>query len=118
MGMADPAKGLLEEITKFADDRDWGRYHTPKNLAMALSVEASELAEIFQWLTPAQSRKLSGAKLEHLREEIADVYCYLLRLASLYKIDVNRAAREKIRKNALKYPIAKARGSMRKYNEL
>lgn len=116
--MADAVRGVIKEIIKFADDRDWGRYHTPKNLAMALSVEAAELAEIFQWLTPAQSRKLSGAKLEHLREELADVYCYLLRLASLYKIDVNEAALKKIKKNAVKYPISKARGTSRKYNEL
>lgn len=115
--MPDPSQALTREIDKFASERDWGRYHTPKNLAMALSVEASELLEIFQWLTPRESRKLAGAKLEHLREEIADVYVYLLRLASLYGIDVNLAAREKLKKNAVKYPIAKARGSARKYNE-
>ncbi|TPW22071.1 MAG: hypothetical protein FD126_45 [Elusimicrobia bacterium] len=79
--MKDRLRSLSSAVDAFARERDWDQFHTPKNLAMALSVEASELAEIFQWLTPAQSRKLKGRAREHFEEELADVFLYLLRLA-------------------------------------
>lgn len=102
--MSDPLKSLTEDLRRFAAERDWDKYHTPKNLAMALSVEASELAEIFQWLTEKESRELPSDQREHVAEEISDVLLYLLRLADRFGIDVAAAARAKMKKNALKYP--------------
>lgn len=114
----DSLKALQEEIRRFVADRDWDQFHSPKNLAMAMSVEAAEVVEIFQWLTETESARLPPEKLEHLKDELADVYVYLLRLASKYDVDLVAAARAKMKKNALKYPVAKAKGSMRKYTEL
>lgn len=108
---------LMRKIRRFARERDWEQFHTPKNLAMALSVEASEIVEIFQWLTEAQSRKLSEKKRADLVDELADTYIYLLKLADRFDIDLNQAATIKLRKNALKYPVSKARGSAKKYTE-
>ena len=102
--MADPLAGLKKELRAFARRRGWEKYHTPKNLSMALSVEASELAEIFQWLTPAQSRTLTREQRVHLGEEIADVLLYLVRLSDVCGVDVRAAVRDKIQKNAAKYP--------------
>ena len=102
----------------FAVERDWEQFHTPRNLAAALSVEAAELLEHFQWLTEQQSRNLPEAKRVAVGEEIADVLLYLLRLADVLQIDVAAATRRKLQLNAEKYPVERARGSMRKYNEL
>ena len=101
----------------FAVERDWEQFHTPRNLAAALSVEAAELLEHFQWLTEQQSRNLPEAKRVAVGEEIADVLLYLLRLADVLQIDVADATRRKLQLNAEKYPVERARGSMRKYNE-
>jgi len=109
---------LREALRQFAAERDWDQFHSPKNLASALSVEASELLEIFQWLTEEQSRNLPAEQLAHVREEMADVLNYLVRLADKLDVDLLDAAREKIGKNAIKYPIEKARGSMKKYTKL
>lgn len=109
---------LSAAVDAFARARDWDQFHTPKNLAMALSVEASELAEIFQWLTPAQSRRLKGRAREHLEEELADVFLYLLRLAGRYDVDLVAAGFSKMKKNALKYPVGKSKGLAKKYTEL
>ena len=109
---------LRDALRDFAAERDWDQFHSPKNLASALSVEASELLEIFQWLTEEQSRKLSPEQLAHARDELADVLNYLVRLADKLDVNLMDAAREKIAKNALKYPADKARGSMNKYSEL
>jgi dCTP diphosphatase len=95
---------LQRKLQTFADERDWNRFHSPKNLAMALSVEAAELVEIFQWLTEAQSRDLSAAQRAALADEIADVQIYLARLADIAGIDINTAVVAKLEKNALKYP--------------
>ncbi|MCD9505838.1 nucleotide pyrophosphohydrolase [Photobacterium phosphoreum] len=111
-------KQLQQTLTKFAQQRDWEQFHTPKNLAMALSGEVGELLEIFQWLTPEQSQQLSPEKKQHASEEIADVMMYLLRLADKCDIDVMQACQEKIQQNAAKYPISKCYGSAKKYNEL
>ena len=118
MAGMDPVKELQTEIRRFVDERDWEQFHSPKNLAMAMSVEASEVVEIFQWLTEAESAALPPEKLAHLKDELADVYVYLLRLASKYDVDLVAAAHAKMKKNALKYPVSKAKGSMRKYTEL
>lgn len=97
-------KLLQSEINTFIKERDWQKFHSPKNLAMALSVETSELVEIFQWLTPAQSGKLSPEEVEHLEEEIGDIMIYLTTLAETYGLDPLTAARKKLVKNKLKYP--------------
>ena len=102
----------------FAVERDWEQFHTPRNLAAALSVEAAELLEHFQWLTEQQSRNLPEAKRVAVGEEIADVLLYLLLLFYFFFIDVAAATRRKLQLNAEKYPVERARGSMRKYNEL
>ncbi|MBI4345211.1 MAG: nucleotide pyrophosphohydrolase [Elusimicrobia bacterium] len=112
-----PAR-LMRVIRDFARRRDWEQFHLPKNLAMALSVEASEVVELFQWLTPEQSRRLSPAQRAALADELADVYVYLLKLADGFGIDLEAAAFAKMRKNARKYPVRKARGTARKYSEL
>ena len=111
-------KFLQREIRRFVADREWEQFHSPKNLAMAMSVESAEVVEIFQWLTEAQSARLPPKRLQHLKDELADVYVYLLRLASKYDIDLIEAACAKMKKNARKYPVSKAKGSMRKYTEL
>lgn len=109
---------LQAALRRFADERDWGQFHTPKNLAAALSVEAAELLEHFQWLTDEQSRLLSDEQRQAVSHEIADVLFYLLQLSDRLEIDVAAAAREKLAINAAKYPADKARGSIRKYTEL
>jgi len=114
---ADQAS-LMRRIRRFARERDWEQFHTPKNLAMALSVEASEVVELFQWLTEAESRKLSEKKVRDLADELADTYIYLLKLADQFGIDLTQAATAKLRKNAVKYPVGKAQGSAKKYTEL
>ena len=118
---AADATGLLQlrdALRQFADDRDWDQYHSPKNLASALAVEAAELLERFQWLTEDQSRSLPPAELAKVREEMADVLNYLVRLADKLDVNLLEAARDKIKVNALKYPVDKSRGSARKYSEL
>jgi NTP pyrophosphatase (non-canonical NTP hydrolase) len=108
---------LRDKLRRFVAERDWDQYHSPKNLAMALSVEAAELVEHFQWLTEAQSRALPPAKLAQVRDEMADVLVYLVRLADKLEVDLLTAAAQKIDQNALKYPAEKVRGSMKKYSE-
>lgn len=109
---------LRDSLRKFAAARDWQQFHTPKNLAMALSVEAAELLEHFQWLTARQSTRLNARSKRAVAGEIADVLLYLTRLADVLRIDPIAAARRKLRVNANKYPVARARGNARKYNEL
>lgn len=107
---------LRAQQRRFAEARDWQQFHTPKNLAMALSVEAAELLECFQWLTPEQSAQLAGRERHAVEEEVADVLLYLLRLSDVLGIDLLRAAQRKMAVNARKYPVALARGSARKYS--
>lgn len=97
---------LQRQLREFAAERDWGQFHNPKNLVMALAVEASELAEIFQWLTAEQSAAVmaDSGEAEHVREEVADVLAYLLRICDVLGIDLEAAMAEKIVKNAAKYP--------------
>jgi dCTP diphosphatase len=108
---------LQQRLRDFAAERDWDRFHSPKNLAMALSVEAAELVEELQWLTEDQSRSLDAARRERVRLEAADVFIYLLRFADKLEIDLVRAAEEKIELNARKYPADQVRGDARKYDE-
>lgn len=109
---------LKRALREFAEDRDWDQFHSPKNLAMALSVEVAELVEHFQWLTPDQSFEHAPDKLERIRQEIGDVLIYLVRLSDKLGIDPLAAARDKLVINGRKYPADAVRGSARKYNEL
>ena len=106
---------LRDHLRKFALEREWDQFHSPKNLAIALSVEASELLEHFQWLTEEQSRSLP---LTEVRKEMGDVLLYLIRLADKLDIDLVEAAQSKLLENAEKYPVEKARGTSKKYTEL
>jgi dCTP diphosphatase len=99
---------LIKKLSKFASDRDWEQFHSPKNLSMALSIEVAELMEHFQWLTEDQSRNIDKKKLEKVRDEIGDIQIYLARLADQLGIDPLYAAKEKMKKNELKFPIGKA----------
>lgn len=111
---------LRDKIRAFVHEREWERFHTPKNLAMALIGEAAELTEIFQWLTAEESAKvMDDAKTaEAVRDEIADVLVYLLRLGDVLNIDLESAVTEKLAKNAKKYPLEKAKGKAVKYTDL
>ena len=101
----------------FAEEREWARFHSPKNLAVALSVEAAELVEPFQWMGEAESYELSPGQLAAVAEEIADVQLYLIRLADRLGIDLEEALEAKFARNAEKYPADRVRGSARKYTE-
>ncbi len=98
---------LQQFLQSFADQRNWNQYHTPKNLAMALTGEAGELLEVFQWLTPEESdrRNLGPANRQAVRDELADVFIYTLRLADLLDIDLEEVFWEKMKKNEQKYPV-------------
>ena len=104
-------------LREFARERDWEQFHSPKNLAMAMIVEAGELLEHFQWLTEAQSLSLDAAKREPVAQELADVLLYLVRLADRLDIDLLDAASRKIVLNARKYPADRVRGSARKASD-
>jgi NTP pyrophosphatase (non-canonical NTP hydrolase) len=108
---------LRAALQQFAAERDWDQFHCPKNLAIALSVEAAELLEHFQWITESESRFLNQDKQSKVREEVADVFLYLVRLADKLGIDLMSAAAEKILLNGLRYPTDKVRGSNKKYTE-
>jgi len=108
---------LTQRLRDFAAARDWERFHSPKNLAMALAAEAGELLEHFQWLTEAQSRELDPSQRELVAAELADVLLYLLRLADRLGIDLKTAAERKIAVNEKRYPVDRVRGSAKKYTE-
>ena len=111
-------KEIQDKLAKFAEERDWDQFHSPKNLVMALTSEVGELNELFQWLTEEQSSmKDDIVKVEEIRKEIADIFIYLLRLADKLEIDIEEAVREKIEINAKKYPIDLAKGNAIKYNK-
>lgn len=110
-------KDLLSEIREFNDERDWAQYHSPKNLATSVLIEAAELAEIFQWRTEEESRNLEDTAMKAAEEEIADVFIYLLNLADKLGIDPVEASHRKILMNAGKYPVSSSRGNSLKYTE-
>jgi len=105
-------KELLSALLKFRDERDWEQFHNPKDLALALNIEAGELLESFLW-KPSEK-----ADIEQVKEELADVLAYALLLADQYDFDVKKIVLEKIAKNALKYPVEKSKGVAKKYTEL
>ena len=104
--------GLLEQ---FRDERDWGQFHDSKNLALALSIEAAELNELFLWKKEDEAEQVDRAKL---REELADVFAYAIMLAGRHGLEVSDIVKEKIAKNAAKYPVEKSKGSAAKYDDL
>ena len=104
-------------LREFADERDWDQFHSPKNLTMALIVEAAELVEHFQWLSEEQSQTLSPEKLAEVEQEIADIQIYLIRLADKLGVDMEKAVNAKIELNEKKYPAEKVRGSAVKYSD-
>lgn len=108
---------LKQQLRDFARERDWDQFHSPKNLAMALIVEAAELVEHFQWLTEAQSQALAPDQREPVAQELADVLLYLVRLADRLNIDLMDAAQRKLLLNAQKYPADQVRGSAKKAGE-
>ena len=108
---------LRELVRVFVDERDWDQFHTPKNLSSALSVEAAELLEHFQWLRTGQAEELGPDKLVQVRHEMADVLVYLVRLADKLDVDLMAAVQEKMVLNRAKYPADKVRGDARKYHE-
>ena len=112
-------KEIQDKLAKFAEERDWDQFHSPKNLVMAITSEVGELNELFQWLTEEQSSlKDDSRKMAEIGQEIADVFIYLLRLADKLDIDIEEAVREKIEINANKYPAELSKGKATKYNKL
>lgn len=105
-------KKITEALINFRNERDWEQFHNPKDLALAINVEAGELLELYLWKNAAEANK------EKIKEELADVFAYAFLLADKYQFDVKEIILEKIKKNAEKYPVEKAKGSAKKYNEL
>lgn len=116
--MNDSLNQLAQRLQAFAQARDWGQFHSPKNLASALIVEAGELLEHFQWLTEDQSRNLDAAKKQEVAFEMADVLLYLIQMGNELGVDLVEAAQRKVVLNEQKYPVEQAKGSSKKYNEL
>lgn len=113
----EPFSAMREYLRQFAKERDWEQFHSPKNVVMALSVEAAELLEHFQWLSEDQSQNLDPDSLAAVAEEIADVQLYLVRLADRLGVDILQAVNAKTLKNEARYPADKVRGSARKYTD-
>ena len=113
-------ESLQRQLRGFAAERDWEQFHSPKNLVMALAGEVGELTEIFQWLTPDESARVmaEAATAGSVRDEMADVFAYLLRLSDVLGVDLGDALAEKITKNAAKYPVERARSVAAKYTDL
>ncbi len=108
----DKIQVIIEALRKFTEERDWDQFHDPKNLALALSIEASELNEAFLW------KKAEDANPQKIKEELADVFLYAFQMADKCGLDVEEICMTKIKKNAEKYPIDKVKGSAKKYNEI
>ena len=115
--MDNDLKSITEKIIQFRDAREWKQYHDPKNLYQALGIEAAELQEIFLWKTAEESRNLSEKDVSRVKEEIADVFIYLTYLCHEFDIDLFDATLKKIKKNGEKYPVEKAKGASKKYDE-
>jgi NTP pyrophosphatase (non-canonical NTP hydrolase) len=111
---------LQEQLRDFAAERDWEQFHTPKNLVMALAAEVGELTDLFQWLTPAESADVMSepTQASRVREELADVFAYLLRITDVLGVDLEAALTEKMVHNAKKYPVEDSRGTAAKYTDL
>ena len=103
---------ITQELIKFRDERDWGQFHNSKDLALAISIEANELLELFLWKSSEE------ANSDKIREELADIFSFALLLANKYNFDIKQIILDKIKINAEKYPVNKAKGTAKKYNEL
>lgn len=112
----DKLSAINEKIHRFAEERDWQQFHTPKNLSMAIAAEVGELLEPLQWLSTEESLTLSARKKQQVTEEIADIGIYLLRLCQVVDVDLVQAMADKIELNAIKYPVHKAKGNASKYD--
>ena len=109
---------LEERINKFSKERDWDQFHSIKNLTMALSVESSELVEIYQWISEEESNDKSNEKImQKTKDELADILIYLIRISSKLDIDLEAAVLSKMEQNELKYPVDKSKGNSKKYTE-
>lgn len=115
--MSDSLLELRARVNHFVEERDWAQFHSPKNLAMAMIVEAAEVVEHFQWMTEQESRQLDAATKEKVGQELSDTFVYLLRIAEVCGIDLIEAANKKIDLNAQKYPAEKCKGSNAKYTD-
>jgi dCTP diphosphatase len=113
--MADSLDALRARVNNFVTERDWAQFHSPKNLAMAMIVEAGEVVEHFQWMTEQESNNLDAQTKEQVGQELSDTLVYLLRIAEVCGIDLIEAANKKIDLNAQKYPVEKCKGSNAKY---
>ncbi len=114
----DDIKNITEKIKKFRDERDWMQFHDPKNMAVSLILEASELLEHFQWKTTEEVEKYAGQNNAEIKDEIADIALYLFELADNLVISLISAMEEKLKKNEAKYPVEKAKGRHTKYDKL
>jgi NTP pyrophosphatase (non-canonical NTP hydrolase) len=108
----------IDKIRRFRDERDWKKFHDPKNLAASISIEAAELLELFQWMSGEEATRFAAQNKERVSEEVADVAIYLFELADITGIDIAQAIEAKLEKNAAKYPIDKSRGVWTKYVDL
>ncbi len=111
-------KAIQEQLTRFSEERDWDQFQSPKNLSMGLVGEAAELLELFQWLTEQQSIEIVNdeKQMSLVREEIGDVFLFLVRLADKLEVNIEKAALEKMEINAIKYPVELSKGNIEKYN--
>lgn len=110
---------MQEKVREFVSERNWDKFHTPKNISMALSIEASELLELFLWLSDQEALEVKSdpIKMKNIQDEIADVLYWILRLTDLLKIDLNQAFWNKMQQNEQKYPVALSKGNAKKYTE-
>jgi NTP pyrophosphatase (non-canonical NTP hydrolase) len=109
---------LINQLLEFRNERDWKQFHTPKNLAISISVEAAELLSIFQWMKDDENETRIKEKIDDIKDEIADIYIYLSYLANDLQIDLEENAKQKLKLNAKRYPVSKAKGNAKKYTEL
>ena len=116
--MPNELETIKQNLREFAKERDWDQFHSPKNFSMALIVECAELVEHFQWLTDEQSKRLPDETLDEVSLEMADIMIYLIRLADKLNVDLIDVVNQKIKLNAIKYPVDKSKGLATKYNKL
>jgi dCTP diphosphatase len=108
---------IIQRIIQFRDDRDWLQYHDPKNLVQAISIEAAELQEIFLWLTTEESKDLTPEKVQKVKDELADIFIFMTYLSDHFGINLLEAIKNKLKKNEVKYPVEKSKGSSKKYDQ-
>lgn len=111
-------ENIIKKLLEFRDERDWLQFHDPKNLAEAITIESSELLELFLWSTIESSYDLDDTKIQSIKNEVADIFIFMAYLCNHYKIDLLEAVEKKIEQNSLKYPINRAKGLSSKYNKL